>query len=194
MQVILDVSGFQDPAQLDALLKKAPDEIDVVYVKLTQGTTYLNSAADQLASVAKQNNTAVAYYHFLTNEQCVSQAVFFVNQLKSVAVKPTRRPMVDAEPPYNLGLPGVEHFADQLKRANTPLPIVYANLSDMNTYRYYRTGLDLWVAAYDGVSRQASDTEFFKTRGYAAWQFTDSYANENQDASEILKPEVFALG
>ena len=183
MQIILDVSEFQSVAQLDRLLHNADDEIVGVYIKGTQGLTYRDSLATAFAQCCQSHNTAFGYYDFMTNDQADEQETYF----KAFTTRVPRAsliPLLDCEGGYDKGALGVQHW----QAANGGKVAVYAQLSNMPQY----AGLTIpkIVAQYDesGTYYRPSQAEIdaYRQQGFTAWQFTDSYAGLNQDASVML--------
>lgn len=182
MKILLDVSEYQSPAQLDALLHGAPDEIVGVYIKATQDVTYRNQLAGALAQVCQQHKTPFGYYDFLTNAQAADQAGYFYDFIATLPA-PSLRPMLDCEGTYNKWAAGVRNWG----AAREAKAVLYAQLSNMPRY----TGLDipLWVAQYDRMSyyRPGEDEiADYANQGYVAWQWTSAYLGQNQDASVLL--------
>ncbi len=184
MKIVLDVSVYQSVAQLDHLLKNAPDEIVGVIIKATQGLSYSDSLADAFAAVCESHNTAYGYYDFLTNDQVnVEEAYFkdFVSRLKHN--KPQIKPTCDMEGAYNKFAAGEQHWED----AYGGSCIGYGPLSTMPKYASMNN--PKWVAQYDSMSYyrpQQSEIDAYAKQGYAMWQFTDSYLGLSQDASVLL--------
>lgn len=180
MNIVLDVSAYQTFDQVDKLLSSAPDQIVGVYIKVTEGLNYRVSEAPGFVDVCKKHNTPFGYYHFLTNDDCSAQAKYMQEYVATLP-QASLIPMIDAEPPYNKGLAGVEHFP--LNRG-----IVYASWGNIDQYK--TLGLDLWVAQYDKSSyyRPAqSEIDGYAGQGYDLWQWTSAYENLNQDASVVLR-------
>lgn len=190
MKVILDVSEFQSPAQLDNLLHTAPDEIVGVYIKATQDVNYRDSLCDAFAAVCEKHNTPYGYYDFLTNAQIIDQEKTFAEFVNSLKHKPSLKPMTDCEGAYNKFAAGVTNwevdFGGQC--------VTYAQLSNMPQYASMNN--PKWVAQYDSMSYyrpRQSEIDAYKREGYVLWQWTSNYLGHNQDASVLLDDDISRL-
>lgn len=202
-QVILDVSEFQTPNQLNELLsassagKFCTDEIDEkivgVYIKLTQDIHYRNQLAGIFAEICKHHGIPFGYYDYLTNNQQMIYEYKWFQISASLAPEYSLFPMLDCEggileegskaPLHWIG--GSMHPA-----------IIYASLSAMPAYM--RTNLPLWVAQYNLSSPSfAHATKLDEILNYqlryTLWQFTEHYAEMNQDASILLVDSINKL-
>lgn len=182
MKVVLDISAFQSPAQLDALLKNADDEIVGVYIKATQGLYYTDDLASMFVSVCQKHNTAYGYYDFMTNDQTSDQEKYFADFIRGLPA-PSLKMMMDAEGSYDKWAAGTLNFETAYGHPG----ILYAQLSNMPKYK--GSGLIEWVAQYDSMSYyrpQQSEIDAYTQQGYALWQWTSNYMGFNQDASVLL--------
>lgn len=183
MEIILDVSEYQSPAQLDAILADAPDTIVAVYIKAAQDLVYRDEAIALYARICQRHSTLFGYYDYMGNHQTAEQSQFFT---AAIAKAPTAAlvPMLDCEGTYDLYEIGVQNFRAHLGER----VIEYSSLAYQDRYASERLR---WVAQYPepflerGSDVPASSIEQYRSQGFTAWQFTDRYLGQ-VDASVLL--------
>jgi GH25 family lysozyme M1 (1,4-beta-N-acetylmuramidase) len=192
VKIVLDVSANNTVAQLDALLRNAPDEIVGVHIKATQGLAYTDALASAFAAVCKQHATPFGYYDFMSNDGAAAQAQDFAAFLKSLPAA-SLVPMLDCEGAYQLYALGADHWEAAFGMTGA---LLYAQLSNMAKYTSLPSKTLKWVAQYDTMSPYVpalSEIEAYKNQGYALWQYTSAYDGRNQDASVLLLDSIDAL-
>lgn len=184
-KVILDISEWQSPGDLDSLLISFP-EIIGVYVKASQDVVYRNVSLAAYGRIVKAREKLLGYYDYLGNSQTKDQWKLFSETIKSPIVPtPTLIPMLDCEGAYEKYKIGVDNW----RRDNGGRIIVYSDMSDA----YHYLGEDnRWIAGYDVPPKQnvvelnEGTILSMKNAGYKLWQFTDNYKNRGIDASVVL--------
>jgi GH25 family lysozyme M1 (1,4-beta-N-acetylmuramidase) len=73
----VDVSAYQDPAY-------PLEGLDFVFVKATEGTSYVNPEQKAEAARAREAGLALGFYHFLHPGNIYAQASYFVEQCASL--------------------------------------------------------------------------------------------------------------
>lgn len=155
--------------------------IDYVYIKATQGTTFLDPAAVANAMGAKSQSIPFGFYHFanvgstdVVND-AKAEAKFFANVLKGLP-KGKFAPVLDIEQnPKNLSPASVElwieTFISTMKALGYPKVTLYSYVSflNQNLPKNHSLGnVPLWVADWSGPLNLPNG---WKT--YAVRQFTD---------------------
>lgn len=178
MNIVLDISEWQEPELLDEILANSPDEVVAVYIKASQGLNYANENIKAYTSICGKHNTAHGYYHFMSNDPPIEQASFFLNHTAKEA-RSSLRNMIDCEPPYTLYQVGVAKFSTVVKN-----PIVYASMTYM--YNYSSIPFARWIAMYRPYDHGEAET--LRIQQYALWQYTDNYLGRGIDSSVLLAP------
>ena len=174
------------------------------FVKLTQGTDYLNPKADQQIKSAKAHGLLPAGYFYANHGNSVSKAR---SEAKYAVAKAKA-----------LGIPIGSYIADDFEQgsgnnvngsasANTDAilaamqeiksagyqPLIYSGAyvlrNRMSISRIVKSfGTCLWVASYKISGRQDyADFNYFPSMdGVAIWQFTDNYRGLNVDGNICL--------
>lgn len=73
----IDVSSYQDN-------EYATNGYDFVFIKATEGTSYINPKQDAQTMTARDAGLAVGFYHFLYPGNILAQAEYFVEQCDSL--------------------------------------------------------------------------------------------------------------
>lgn len=152
----IDVSSYQP--HVDWAKVKAAD-YTFAYVKLTQGTTYVNPYADFQVRGARKAGLKVGGYHFLEHGNIDAQAEHFVSHLKSCGLRAgDLRPAQDVEtiaPPNARNTPSTADAA-AFAGAMTRLKQVHILLYTFPAFAHWETtsGCPLWIANF-GVASPA---------------------------------------
>ena len=73
----IDISSYQRNVNFSAVKNSG---IDIVYIKSSEGTTYINPYFESSYSNAKANGLKVGFYHYVrarTTQQAINEANFF---------------------------------------------------------------------------------------------------------------------
>ena len=171
------------------------------FVKVTEGTEYVNPKAEAQIKSAKDHGLMAMGYFYANHSASVSKARA---EAKNAVAKAKA-----------YGIPVGSYLADDFEQgpansvhgapsANTDAilaamavikeagykPLVYASASvfrsNLNVARFVKSyGTCLWVASYKVMGRQdAPDFNYFPSMdGVAIWQFTDNYKGYNVDGN-----------
>lgn len=193
-QVVLDVSEYQTPQQLNEILTQKEEDIVGVYIKLTQSIDYINDLANIYAGICKKHGIPVGYYDFLTNnQQMIDEKKWFNLALTKLRLNMDLIPMLDCE--GDVVKEGDVAASHWIGGQSDPV-IVYASESVMSNYEHEKYK---WIADYIRASDELSsdievnDSISFRNDGYTLWQFTDHYMGYNQDASILLIDSINEL-
>lgn len=201
----IDVSGYQ--GNID--YKKVKNAgIEIVYMKTSEGSNYIDSKFERNYEQAKANGLKVGFYHYVTartESQAIRQAIFFVSVIANKV--PDCRLAMDFESFGNLSKQEINKiglaFIQEVEKLTGKEMVVYSNASTANnTWEGEITKYPLWVAQY-GVNRPQNNGTW---ESWVGWQYTDvgevngisNSVDRNQftngillsQAGEIPKPEV----
>lgn len=173
--------------------------IDVVYIKASEGLTFIDSYFEINYKNAKANGLKVGFYHFLTAttvSQAESQANFFASVIEGKEVD--CKLAMDYEDFSNIGKNQINQiavaFMKKLKQLTKKDVIVYSNLNNLkNTF-----GSDvanegkLWIAYYNNSDDLKNVSSSWNT--YIGIQYTSrgrvAGINGNVDRDRFSK-EIF---
>lgn len=169
----IDISSYQRNVNFSAVKNSG---IDIVYIKSSEGTTYINPYFESSYSNAKANGLKVGFYHYVrsrTTQQAINEANFFA---KVVSGKQADCKLaMDFENFGNLSVNQINEiskvFLETLERSTNSQPIIYSNaFSARSIFSQELTRYPLWVANY-GVSAPASNG---KWETWVGWQYTST--------------------
>ncbi|WP_407881682.1 GH25 family lysozyme, partial [Furfurilactobacillus entadae] len=149
---VIDVASYQDGIDLT----QVPS--DVVIIKATDGTNYVNPACNAQYASAKAAGKRMGLYHFAEpGTDAVTQARFFVDNVKNYLLDEHALPMLDWEADaINLGPAWASQWLDEVARLTGASPMIYMSKATTNQYdwspvaRYYA----LWGAQYASSAPQ----------------------------------------
>lgn len=122
----ISVSNTKQSIDFDNL--KAHD-IQFAYIKVSQGSSFVDSKGFEFAKLAKQSGIKVGLYHFFSpNDDVEAQTTNFLSRLDSVQWD--LPPVIDCEWSLDPNIPSdyaarVEHFAAMLEERLGVKPIIY---------------------------------------------------------------------
>lgn len=189
----IDVSNYQGNIDFK---KVKEDGIEVVYIKATEGTYYIDPYLEQNYKRAKENGLKVGLYHYVTartEEQARREAKFFV--ARASGKKLDCKLAMDFETFGSLNKEEINRiglvFLQEVEKLSGKKAILYSNAyTASNTWRGENTKYPLWVAEY-GVDKPYNDGTW---DSWAGWQYTDrgrvSGINVYVDRDKFTK-EVF---
>lgn len=169
----IDISSWQKNVNFS---KVKNSWIDIVYIKSSEGTRYIDPYFESNYKNAKANGLKVGFYHYVTARnvtQAKEQANFFARIISGKQID--CKLAMDFESFGNLSVSQINEiskvFLETLESATKTSPIIYSNAysareifsSSLNKY-------PLWVANY-GVSKPGSNG---KWSSWVGWQYTST--------------------
>lgn len=193
----IDVSGWQGNIDYQQV---ASSGIEIVYMKASEGSNFVDPYFEQNYSNAKQNGLKVGFYHYLTAtsiEEAIQQARFFVSTISSKT--PDCRLAMDfesfgglnAEQINQIGLTFVKTVENLTKKGM----VIYSDTSNAsNIFSGELTNYPLWVAQYE-VEEPTPNGNW---ENWVGWQYTDQgeisgidgYVDRDQFTDGILLNET----
>lgn len=169
----IDVSSWQGNINF-ALVKDAG--IDIVYMKSSEGQSYIDPYFEQNYQNAKANGLKVGFYHYVTArtvEQARTQANFFARVISGK--EPDCRLAMDFESFGNLSVNEINEisrvFLETLQSATNKDVLIYSNSYTARTILSSSLSIyPLWVANY-GVSEPGGND---KWSTWVGWQYTST--------------------
>lgn len=168
----IDVSGYQGNINYSKVKQAG---IEIVYMKSSEGSNYVDSHFERNYTEAKRNGLKVGVYHFLTARsiaQAETQAQFFVSLIsgKNIDCKLA----MDFESFGNLNKQQINEiaiaFINKVRELSQKDVVVYSNTYDA-TYIFEGEVAEypLWVAQY-GVSEPQDNGNW---TSWVGWQYAD---------------------
>ena len=189
----IDVSGYQGNIDYK---KVKEDGIDIVYIKSSEGSNYIDSHFERNYEQARANGLKIGFYHYVTartEEQAKRQAQFFVSVISGKVVD--CKLAMDFESFGSLTKEEINHiglvFIQTVQQLSGKETILYSNAYTANTiWRGELTRYPLWVAQY-GVNEPQNNGTW---ENWAGWQYTDmgevngisTYVDRNRFTEEVL--------
>lgn len=189
----IDVSSWQGSINFSAVKNSG---IDIVYIKSSEGRSYIDPYFESNYLNAKANGLKVGFYHYVTArsvEQSREQAIFFA---KVISGKQSDcRLAMDFENFGSLSVSQINEiskvFLETLEEVTGSKVVIYSNsysaraIFDIELSKY-----PIWVANYD-VSKPTSNG---KWNSWVGWQYTSTgyvngvsgYVDRNQFTDGIL--------
>lgn len=193
----IDVSSWQGNINFSAVKNSG---IDIVYIKSSEGSTYVDPYLEANYSNAKANGLKVGFYHYVTArnvQQAESQAYFFAKVISGKS--PDCKLAMDFESFGNLSINEInqisKRFLETLENATKLKAIIYSNsYSAKNIFSGELAKYPLWVANY-GVSKPGGND---KWNSWVGWQYTSTgvvngisgYVDRNQFTDGVLLSSV----
>ena len=192
----IDVSGWQENIDY-AKVKEAG--IQMVYIKASEGTNFIDPYFEKNYAGAKANGLKVGFYHYVrarTVEQAQKEAQFFASVISGKT--PDARLAMDFESFGNLNREEINAialtFLKTVQNITKKEMVVYSNTNDARNIFYGEvTAYPLWVAQY-GVEEPTPNGNW---NTWVGWQYTDegkingiqNYVDRNLFTKEILLAE-----
>ena len=189
----IDISSWQGNVNFSAVKNSG---IDIVYIKSSEGTTYINPYFESSYSNAKANGLKVGFYHYVrarSTQQAINEANFFARVVSGKQVD--CKLAMDFENFGNLSVNQINEiskaFLETLEKATNSQPIIYSNVFSTRTiFSTELTIYPLWIANY-GVSVPGSNG---KWNSWVGWQYTSTgtvdgvsgYVDRNQFTDGVL--------
>lgn len=158
----------------------AKDGYKFVYLKLTEGKSYVDKTTYNNYIGAKNAGLRVGFYHFAhPNNDPIAEVDFFIKKLGDM--KADLPHCLDLEESKGLSKAKISAFAlkwmDYLQKKTGITPILYTGYSFLGNFTNTMAKYPLWVARYSGSNRvkgfnsPGSSTIW---RSWAMFQYTDS--------------------
>lgn len=193
----IDVSEWQ--GEIDYSLVRG-DGIEVVYIKSSEGTEFVDPYFRRNYENAKANGMKVGFYHYLTartEQEAEEEAIHFANTISGTV--PDCRLAMDFESFGNLTVEQINiisrAFLEKLQEITEKELVIYSDTSNARDVFDYRLAesYPLWVAEY-GVSTPGENG---KWETWVGFQYTDmgnvaginGYVDRDEFAKEILLDE-----
>ena len=189
----IDVSKWQGNIDFE---KVANDGIEIVYIKATEGTSYVSPTFESSYTSAKQNGLKVGFYHYVTARDTLSaqrEAEFFANKVSGkdfeckLAMDFEEFGSLSKDEINAIGLA----FIKKLEEITGKPVVIYSNTYTARTiWDGEILNYPLWVAEY-GVSKPENNG---KWSTYVGWQYTDmgvinginGYVDRNKFTKDIF--------
>lgn len=169
----IDVSGWQGNIDYSEV---ASSGIEIVYMKASEGTSFVDPYFNQNYTNAKANGLKVGFYHYLTarsNSEAVAEANFFVSTISGMI--PDCRLAMDFESFGNLSVEEINEigltFMQTVESLSGKEMVIYSDTSNAsNIFGGGLTNYPLWVAQYE-VEEPTPNGNW---DSWVGWQYTDA--------------------
>lgn len=169
----IDVSGWQGNIDYSEV---ASSGIEIVYMKASEGTSFVDPYFNQNYTNAKANGLKVGFYHYLTarsNSEAVAQANFFVSTISGMI--PDCRLAMDFESFGSLSTEEINEigltFMQTVESLSGKEMVIYSDTSNAsNIFGGGLTNYPLWVAQYE-VEEPTPNGNW---DSWVGWQYTDA--------------------
>lgn len=169
----IDISSWQGNVNFSAVKNSG---IDIVYIKASEGSRYINPYFESSYQNAKANGLKVGFYHYVTarsTAEAVTQANFFAKVISNKS--PDCKLAMDFEDFGNLSVSEINEisrvFLETLTKVTGSEAVIYSNAySARAIFSESLTKYPLWVANY-GVSSPAPNG---KWDTWVGWQYTST--------------------
>lgn len=168
----IDVSGWQENINYEEVRNSG---IDIVYMKASEGSNFVDPYFNQNYTNAKVNGLKVGFYHYLTArsvEEAIIEARFFIATISGKT--PDCRLAMDFESFGDLSISEINEigltFMQTVESLSGKEVVIYSNTNDAsNIFEGEITNYPLWVAQYE----VNEPTPNGKWDTWVGWQFTD---------------------
>lgn len=159
--------------------------IDIVMIKATQGTGYVNPHCDRDYQAAKKAGKLLGVYHYLSGGNPEAEARYFYKNIKGYLGEAV--PAVDWEENQNSSWGNrnyVRRFVDEFHRLSGVWPLIYVQASALNQVANCAKDCGLWVASYPSMNWKSWNIPNMKVNTYpwstyTIWQFTGDDMDRN---------------
>lgn len=182
----LDISAYQPNISAGTFAQYHNQGINNVIVKLSEGSTWVNTYAQNQVNNAKQAGMNVAAYHFVrftTASEAQAEAQLFARMARGIGLGSDTLMIADVEQVPQTQYAGIVNnlnvFWQTLDSLGFTNHGVYTGYSYDHQYNVSSTvGKNrTWVAAYGNYRN------LVQSQGYGAWQYTDNWNGTHIDAS-----------
>lgn len=187
----IDVSGWQGNIDFEQVKNAG---IEIVYMKASEGSYFVDPYFDQNYTNAKANGLKVGFYHYVTArsvEEAIAEAKFFVSTISGKT--PDCRLSMDFESFGDLDVSDINQigltFMQTVESLSGKEMIIYSDTSNAsNVFSGELTNYPLWVAQYG----EPEPTPNGNWNTWAGWQYTD--ANEIAGINGYVDGDQFTEG
>jgi len=162
----IDIASYQAGIDFSKM------SLDFVFIKTTEGTSYLNPDAKAQFESAKQNKLLTGCYHFATSQEPIEQAKYFVKQSQTY-INEGAVPVLDYEADgLKLGPSGAKKFMDYVYKETGVRCMIYMSKDVCSSQDWKDVAPDykLWVAQYADMKTTGWKTNpWTDNKGYGAW-------------------------
>lgn len=159
--------------------------VDVVMVKATQGTSYVNPYCDHDYQSAKKAGKLLGFYHYCGGGNPEAEAQYFYKNTKNYVGEAV--PAVDWEAGQNSSWGNtnyVRRFVDEYHRLSGVWPLIYVQASAISQVKNCAKDCGLWVASYPSMNWKSWSIPNMKVNTYpwstyTVWQFTGDNMDRN---------------
>jgi len=148
----IDVSGWQGNINYEQVKNAG---IDIVYMKSSEGSGFVDPYFNQNYTNAKANGLKVGFYHYVTarsREEAIAEASFFVSVISGKT--PDCRLAMDFESFGSLGVAEINEigltFMQTVQNLTQKEMVIYSDTSNASSvFGGELTNYPLWVAQYE---------------------------------------------
>lgn len=159
--------------------------VDVIMVKATQGTSYVNPSCDTDYQAAKKKGRLLGIYHYCSGGNPEAEAKYFYKNTKNYIGEAV--PAVDWEAGQNSSWGDrnyVRRFVDEFHRLSGVWPLIYVQASALSQVANCANNCGLWVASYPSMNWKSWNIPNMKINTYpwatyTVWQFTGDNMDRN---------------
>ncbi|MFT8916570.1 MAG: GH25 family lysozyme [Oenococcus sp.] len=162
----IDISAYQSGINLSAV------PADFVFIKATEGTSYVSPACNAQTASAKNAGKKVGWYHFASVGNATAQADYFLAQIKNYVGQGIL--MLDWEAnAITQGVAWAKAWLDRVYSKTGVRPIIYMSKSVVNQYNWSSVAKDygLFFAQYANYNRTGyQDNPWTDNKGLGSWK------------------------
>ena len=159
--------------------------VDVVMIKATQGTGYVNPYCDNDYQAAKKAGKMLGFYHYCGGGNPEAEAKYFYKNTKNYVGEAV--PAVDWESNQNASWGNtnyVRRFVDEFHKLSGVWPLIYVQASSINQVANCAKNCGLWVASYPSTDWKSWKLPNMNVKTspwptYTVWQFTGDNMDRN---------------
>lgn len=159
--------------------------VDVIMVKATQGTSYVNPYCDKDYQAARKAGKLLGIYHYCSGGNPEAEAKYFYKNTKNYIGEAV--PAVDWESNQNASWGNknyIRRFVDEFHKLSGVWCLIYVQASSINQVANCAKDCGLWVASYPSMSWYSWTVPNMKVNTYpwstyTIWQFTGDNMDRN---------------
>jgi len=159
--------------------------VDIIMVKATQGTGYVNPRCDTDYQAAKRAGKMLGFYHYCGGGNPEAEAKYFYKNTKNYVGEAV--PAVDWESDQNASWGNTDYvrrFVDEFHKLSGVWPLIYVQASSINQVANCAKNCGLWVASYPSMDWKSWKLPNMNVKTspwptYTVWQFTGDNMDRN---------------
>ena len=159
--------------------------VDVIMVKATQGTSYVNPYCDIDYQAAKKKGKLLGFYHYCGGGSPEAEAKYFYKNTKNYVGEAV--PAVDWESNQNASWGNknyVRRFVNEFHKLSGVWCLIYVQESAINQVANCAKDCGLWVAKYPSMDWKSWNVPNMRVNAYpwstyTIWQFTGDNMDRN---------------